>query len=301
MAKPTSGDPTGQRFNRDRTARRLDARIETARRETVTLFRSIPKSRRSVTKVINQDQQAVYDYDLNPEQTEGMNNQIRAIIAMQLLQTTGNAMPLNWWYKPQVEEPTRQATLEEINEFNRLLAIAAGLKLTGVGGIAPQRIAPEVVLSSQKYLEQLRAVYLENFQVIKSLSDTTAAQVIQQINSGMKAGLTPTEIGKRINERFGVAKSNADRIARTEVNRAYTDAKLRATKTAGEISGFKPLVRHISALLPNRTRKWHAARHYLVYTMEQQNAWWDEDANRINCLCSVRTVLIDKDGNYIEA
>lgn len=254
-----------------------------------------------MTKVRNAEQQAVYDYDQTPEQTETMNNEIRAIIAMQLLQTTGNSMPQGWWYKPEVEQPTRQGTLESLISFNQLIVLAIAAGITGAGGVEPQRVSPEVVLSSQKYLEALRTVYMENFQVIKSLSDTTASQVVQQINGGIKAGLPPTKIGKRIAERFDVAQSSADRIARTEVNRAYTDAKLRATKTAGEISGTKPLVRHISALLPKRTRKWHAARHYLVYTVEQQNAWWNEDANRINCLCSVRTVLIDKNGNYIEA
>lgn len=297
----TAGDPTGQRSNRARTSKALEQRLDLARRQVLGVFRRIPRSRRSVTKIVNAEVQAVYDYDQTPEQTEATNNEIRAIIAMLLLQTTGDMMPLNWWYRPQVEEPTRQGTLEELNEFNRLITIAITAGVLAAGGITPQRISPEVVLSSQRYLQELRAVYIDNFQVIKSLSDTTAAQVLQKINSGMRAGLTPTEIAGQITERFDVAKSSANRIARTEVNKAYNEAKLRATKTAGEISGLKPLVRHISALLPNRTRAWHAARHYLVYTVEQQEAWWNEDANRINCLCSVRSVIIDNEGNYIEA
>lgn len=297
----TAGDPTGQRANRARTSKALEQRLDLARRQVLGVFRKIPKNRRSVTKVINADQQVVYDYDQNPEQREAMNNEIRAIISMQLLQTTGDSMPLNWWYRPQVELPTRQGTLEELNEFNRLITLAVAAELVGAGGMPPQRIAAEVVLSSQKYLQELRNVYVQNFQSIKSLSDTTASQVIQKINSGINAGSTPTNISEQITERFGVAKSNADRIARTEVNKAYNEARLRATDTAGEISGLKPLVRHISALLPKRTRRWHAARHYLVYTTSQQQAWWAEDANLVNCLCTTRTIIVDKDGNYIEA
>jgi len=300
MASKTTGDPTGQRFNRVRTAKRLQKRLKQARQKVLTLFNAIPRTRRTVTKVRNAEQQVVYDYDQNPEQTEIFNSRVRGAINDEL-QTGGDTMPLNWWYRPEVEQPTRQGTLEELHEFNRLIVIAIGLGMIGAGGTTPQRIAPEVVLSSQPYLQALREVYVENYQVIKSLSDTTAAQVLRVINSGIKAGIPPAKIAKRIRERFDVSDSSADRIARTEVNRAFNDAKMRATKQAGEISGFKPLVRHISALLPNRTRKWHAARHYLVYTVEQQNAWWDEDANRINCLCSVRTVLIDNEGNYIEA
>lgn len=296
----TKGDPTGQRKNRADTSKHLAARIEKARREVITLFRAVPKSRRSVTKTVN-EQIPVYDYDLTPEQAEILNNKIRKIIDDLLLETEGNTMPMKWWMKEDLELPTRQATIEEINEFNRLIALAIALGMLGRGGTELQRIAPEVVLSSQKYLSELRNVYIENFQTIKSLSDGTASQVIQKINSGINAGLTPTDISKSITERFNVSKSNADRIARTEVNRAYTGAKLRATKTAGEVSGAKPMVRHISALLPNRTRAHHAARHYLVYTPEEQEAWWAEGSNRINCLCTIRTVLIDKEGNYIES
>lgn len=297
----TAGDPTGQRANRARTSKALEQRLDLARRQVLGVFRRIPRSRRQVTKVVNAEVQAVYDYDQTPEQNEATNNEIRAIIAMLLLQTTGDSMPQNWFFKPQVEEPTRQGTLEELNEFNRLITIAITAGVLAAGGITPQRISPEVVLSSQRYLQELRAVYIDNFTTIKSLSDNTAAQVLQKINSGMRAGLTPTEIAGQITERFNVAKSSADRIARTEVNKAYNEARLRATNTAGEISGLKPLVRHISALLPNRTRKHHAARHYLVYTTSQQQAWWAEDANLVNCLCSTRTVIIDNDGNYIEA
>lgn len=296
--KQTKSDPTGQRANRARTSKRLWARLQKAQIDVISLFRAIPKKRRTYT--VN-EQKPVYDYDLTPEQIEILNNKIRQVLNDVLLETQGDTMPMGWWYKGEVELPVRQATLEELNEFNRLIALAILAGMMGRGGMEPQRIAPEVVLSSPKYLAELRNVYIENFQVIKSLSNTTAAQVIQKINNGIRAGLTPTEISKSIQERFDVSKSNADRIARTEVNRAYTDSKIRATKTAGEISGFKPMVRHISALLPDRTRKHHAARHYLVYTPEEQNAWWAKDANRINCLCSIRTVLIDKDGNYIEA
>lgn len=294
----TAGDPTGQRANRARTTRKLNARLTEAKGKVISLFRSVPKSRRSVTKVRNAEKQAVYDYDQTPEQNENFNKEIAAIIALLLLQTSsGDSMPQNWFLKPDFEEPTRQGTLTEINEFNRLITIAIGAGVLGAGGITPQRISPEAVLSSQRYLQELRRVYIDNFQIVKSLSDTTANQVIGVINSGMRAGLTPTEIAGQITERFDVAQSSAKRIAHTEVNRAYNEAIMRATKQAEEISGLKALVRHISALLPT-TRSWHAARHMNVYEVEQQRAWWQNEW--YNCYCTVATVLVDNNGNYIE-
>jgi len=52
---------------------------------------------------------------------------------------------------------------------------------------------------------------------------------------------------------------------------------------------------HISAFIPT-TRPHHGRRHGKVSTPEQQNAWWAKGANRINCHCSVRTVLLEDDG-----
>lgn len=293
MAKKTSSDPTGQRVNRARASRALKTKLNASKREVIALFRAVPKSRRVVNAV-------VWGYDLNPQQAEILNNQIRSVLKNNLLQTQGETMPINWWFQKYVEIPYRQGTIESLNEINRLISIAESQGMVGAGGVAAQRIAPEIVLSSQLYLDELRNMYVENFQQIKSLSDTTASQVITKINSGMNAGLSSSEITDEITQRFNVSVSNADRISRTEVNRAYNEARIRATRKASDISGFDAKVRHISALLPKRTRKSHAARHYNVYTMEEQERWWARDANRINCLCYVRSILIGADGNYIE-
>lgn len=295
--KKTKADPTGQRANRAQASKKLQARLKKAKRSILTLFRSIPATRRTV---IVSATKVVYGYDVPPDQAEILNNQIRSILNASL-DTQGDTMPMKWWFQKYVELPVRQGELEGLNEMNRLISIADSEGMVGSGGVTPQRIAPEVVLSSKKYLDELRNVYMENFQVIKTLSDTTAGQVIGVINRGIKAGNTPTQISEDITDRFNVSEFNADRIARTEVNRAFTDAKIRAVKTASDISGLNGMVRHISALLPDRTRASHAARHYLVYTTEEQELWWNEDANRINCLCHVRSILIDDEGNYIEA
>ena len=168
MAKKTKADPTGQRVNRNRTTKRLSARLEKARRDIIALFRKIPRSRRQVTKIVNNDVQVVYDYDVSPEQIEIFNAGIRRIIDMLLLETQADTMPMNWWYKPDIELPVRQGTLEEIHMINRLIAAAIALGMTGRGGMLPQVISAEAVLSSPGYLTELRNVYAENFQVIKS-------------------------------------------------------------------------------------------------------------------------------------
>lgn len=298
MARKTPEDPTGQRDNRARTARKIAARMDSARNEVATLFRSIPWTTRRVKSFVNQST-VFYEYDISPEQQNEVAADIRKIIDLALLQSSGDTPPENWWYKPEVEQPTRQGTLEETRDFNRLIALAISLGLTGAGGILPVPLAPDAVLMSPAYLTALRSVYASNFQVIKTVSQRVGGQVIQTINSGISAGLSPTQIAKDISTRFNVAKSSAQRIADTEVNKAYTNAKMRATKVAGDISGLSVAVRHISALLPT-TRRAHAARHFKIYTVEDQTEWWDSGSNRINCHCSVQSVLIDKQGNLVQ-
>lgn len=297
MGKKTASDPTGQAANRNKTTRRLNVRLERSRREVLRLFRAVPRDRRIETVIVNANQ-VVYEYDLSPVQLEDLNAEVRATINTELLETQGEVMPPDWWYKPEVELPTRQGTLEEINRFNQLIAVAVVAGVT-VRGMTPQRIAPEVILTSRPYLDALRNVQVENFAVIKTLSNRTADQVIQQLNSGIRSGLTPTEIAKNITGRFDVSKSSAKRIAETEVNRAYTDAKMNAIDLASAESGLRAGVLHISALTAT-TRANHAARHGLAFTVSQQKQWWDSGTERINCKCSVLSVLIDSKGNVVQ-
>lgn len=297
MGKKTKDDPTGMAANRNKTTRRLKIRLERARREVIGLFRAVPRTRSTETVIVN-EQQVVYTYDLTPVQLESLQAEVRAAINAELLETQGEVMPPNWWFQNEVELPTRQGTLEEIVRFNQLISAAIIAGVT-VRGMEPQRVAPEIVLTSRQYLDNLRNVYVENFATIKTLSNRTADQVIQQLTSGMRSGLTPTEIAKNITERFDVSKSSAQRIARTEVNKAYVNGKMNAVKMVAEQTGLRAGVIHVSALT-STTRTGHAARHGNAYTVSSQEQWWDSGANRINCLCSVQSVLIDSKGKVVQ-
>ena len=142
-------------------------------------------------------------------------------------------------------------------------------------------------------------MYVTSYANIKSLSSTTASQVVQRINSGITAGKTPTKIAADVADRFEVSRSNAKRIVVTEVNEAYTNAKLDATNLAANQSGLRAGVIHISALLAT-TREHHAARHGNAYTVTDQRQWWDTGSNRINCHCSIQSVLIDRQGRVVQ-
>lgn len=289
---PTKTDPTGQARNRKRSTKRLDRRLRIAEREIKKLFRAIPRTRRNVTPIVNQ---SIYEYEYSQQDFDSL---VQYWLNQQLLETQTGVMPFDWFWRDDIELPYRQGTAEETRDFNALIlgAIAAGVL---INGLPPQTVPIEQVLLSEPYRTALNSAQVSNFQTIKTLSERTSAQVIQQVNAGIQAGNTPTEIADAITKRFDVAKSSAKRIAETEVNKAYNDARLRAADVMEQQTGLRAGVVHISALLPT-TRAEHAARHGNAYTTADQLTWWNEGVNRINCKCSTRSVLIDSAGKVVQ-
>jgi len=299
MGKKTKTDPTGQQSNRDRATRHLVTRLNKAQRSVMALFRDISKTRSRKVKIQNAETTVVYSYDFDEQQQEQFERSTEFILNNELLETQTDLMPLDWYYKPDIEQPYREGTLEEVRDFNSLVvgAIAAGVT---VRGLTPRTVEVEQVIFSEPYRQRLATAQVTNFQSIKSLSQDTASKVIRQVNAGARAGRTPTFIAEAISKRFDVAKSSAKRIAVTSINEAYNNAKLDSVKILSEQTGLRAGVLHISALLPT-TREEHAARHGNAYTVDDQLQWWNQGANRINCHCSTTTVLLDAKGNVINS
>lgn len=298
MVAATKADPTAQRANRRRSTRRLSSRLNVAERQVKALFRAIPKTRRRETKIQNAEQTIVYDYQLSPQEQQDFERMVRYAISQQLLETQTDVMPPDWYWKEDIEQPYRQGTVEEVRDFNQMVSAAIVAGVT-VAGLPPQEVPAAQVLFSEPYRASLASAQVSNFSTIKSLSDRTAAQVLQRINSGIQAGETPAFITNDISERFDVARSNAKRIADTEINKSYTNAKMDATRILADRTGLRAGVIHISALTPT-TRSTHAARHGNAYTVADQQQWWDEGSNRINCKCSIQSVLIDSQGRVVQ-
>ncbi len=297
MSRKTKTDPTGQATARKRGTSALTSRLKAAERKVLSIFREIPKTRRTQTPLVN-TATVIYDYELTALERDALRQAIAVILNDLLLETQGERPIRGWYWEKHVEQPYRQGTLEEVNRFNMLVAgaIAAG---ASVDVFAQQLDGPQF-LATREYRDGLATKVATNFTDIKSLSNTTATQVMQQISLGIDAGDTPTTIANNIKERFDVSESSAKRIANTEINRAYNDAKLQAVSEMGRRTGLRPGVIHISALLVT-TRDGHAKRHGNAYTPEDQAQWWNKDANRINCHCSTISVLIDRDGRVVDA
>jgi SPP1 gp7 family putative phage head morphogenesis protein len=305
----TKADPAGLSKARAGATRTLSSKLKRSEKRVLRLFRRIPKERRFESDI--KANAIVYDYPLTGDDLELLLQEIEIILNDELLESQFE-MPDDWYWQDTIERPYRRGTLEEVNETNRLiaLAIAAGIVLrpkqgqVGFDGLPSSisqvtKIDPQAVLLSGQYQQALGKVYATNFGNIKSLSNNTATQVYGVINRGIDAKLTPNKIAEQISERFNVSKSSAKRIANTEVNKAYTDAKMDMSDRVKEQVGIKSGVLHISAL-SSTTRAHHAARHGNIYTTTAQREWWDTGSNRINCKCTIKTVLVDRSGNVID-
>jgi len=291
-------DPTGQYRNRRRTTKKINQRLDSTKRTVLELFKSIPYSIKVEKTVINQEG-VVYDYRISPTELDQIRKQIELTLNSELLETNNDQVTPNWWYKGEIEQPYRQGTLEETNHFNQLIAFAAILGITGKFDMPAEKVAPESMVLSRAYREKLQGLYISSFNVVKGLSQKTSSQIFNVINDGLNSNLSRKQIISQIVERYDVSKSNAKRIVYTEVNKAYNDAKSNAAKTISRETGLEAGVIHYSALTPT-TRTTHADRHGNAYSVSDQNEWWDQGANRINCKCSVETVLIDSKGNPIK-
>lgn len=299
-SKQSRQDPTGQAKRRKSATGALNVRLTVAEMGVKKLFRKVPRRRRSIVPISNQGESeptAFFEYDLSPAALLFFEADIRTILDG-VLETTGELIPPGWFWSDKIEPPYREGTVREVVRFNQLLAAAIARRAIVDPFI--QVIPIEGILQSPEYLTDLRQVIAKNYKTIKSLSNTTASQVIQEINSGIAAGLPPSEISKNITERFDVSKSSAKRIADTEVNKAFNNGKLDQIERAAKRTGLRAGVIHISALMIT-TRDEHAKRHGLAFTVEDQRRWWDSGSNRINCHCSTISVLLDSAGNIVQA
>jgi len=269
-------DPTNQAGNRQRANRDNNRRLKIAEKRILAMWSDV--------WIISVDEIQVnakfYRYDDGPEYSA-----IQRVLDQEL-QTETEFMPFAWYFKDYDEIAFRSGVFQENNWIWVVLAAEAGL------------ITNEALITSPFYLEALATLQANNYRLIQNLARTTSNQVFQVIQNGIDSGLSRSAIRRQIVRRFEVARSASERIVRTEINRAYNNARLDLTEFYIG-SGQLLTIVHISALLPT-TRRWHAQRHGHSYSPEAQRRWWNSNSNRINCYCSIRSARTDENGDIVD-
>lgn len=138
---------------------------------------------------------------------------------------------------------------ERVNTFNR----------NQWNKIAEATIGVNAIKSTNKTDEAIRAWSFENSLLIKTIPEQLLSQVATVTANGMRQGLSIRDLQKEITQRFNVADSRAEVIARTEVGKLNSQL----TKTRMEAAGVTKY--RWQASMDERTRPEHAARNGRIY------------------------------------
>lgn len=281
----TKADPTGQAKTRRKAIRPYRARLKQAERKVLDLIAQIPTDRRVIK--VNADK-VVYDWLITPEQLADT----RARIALEIqaeMEVLADKPPQQWYGEPEMEQAARAGTLEATNTLNRnIAALAAGGFL--VRGLKPQPVDAFGMLSAPQVRNGLKRNILTLYTSVKAVAERLTGRVSNNVIKATTSRLSPRALRKEVRSSFDIARNEIKRSVDTSINQAYTDGIQDAAVVVAEQTDTTAKVMHISALT-STTRAHHAARHRKVYTVEEQEAWWDEGANRISCKCSVLPVL----------
>lgn len=282
VKKPTAAerDPTREAGNRRRAKSALTQRLKNAEREIVDIIESIPVRKIEIQPVSNKIR---YEYDLDPQRLDQVFDQIAVIIQTWLQTQRITNRPARWFFTEFIEQAYTNGTSESAERIRALYESATGEEIS--------QLQLERILTSEPFKRRIQLVYARVFEEMAGFAGQAAADLSRILANGMAQGVNARQIVADIRKEFVDIKGyRAMRIVRTEINKAHTDAKAEQTVDARDRLGIDLQVMHVSALVPN-TRKAHAQRHGKLFTPEQQQAWWADGANRVNCLCTTIEVM----------
>ncbi len=268
-------DPTGQAGNRLRGKRDIAKRIRELREPVLDILDSFPFESIQVNKT-------TYRYDVNPDRIDSLFDELLAAFYEALELNNRRA----WFFNDYLGKSWQDGTVQAFTRLNTLAESAS----PDIG----EAMNLDSVLSSPEYTNRFEIISARAFENMKGFAGQAAADLGGILGRGVAQGQSPRTIARDIRAKFeDIEGHRALRIARTEVNNAYAEARYEQGKDVRDRLGLDIRVMHVSALVDS-TRYTHAFRHGKLYTLEQQRDWWSEGTNKINCLCStVEVVLIN--------
>lgn len=291
MAKPIlpSNDayPTGQSRRVAGFANSVEKKIRKINKEFRQLVLDLP------VREVNTNAKR-YEFLVDTERLSRISVFLQDLIYGGMLEDPNGIWSRRWYLNKYIRGAYEQGTSTALQSAQNLATAAdVGAEISQ----ATRALSMEAIKLEPGFLLRIGLVYGRTFEAMKGLADWMKSDLSGILARGMTAGQNAKVIAKDIQSRIPVSASRARRIARTEVNNAYTSAYMAETDQLNDDvfddGGFEMMEMHLSALTPT-TRLHHASRHGQVYTTQEQREWWEKDANKINCLCSVASVLTNK-------
>lgn len=283
-----SADPTKLGGVRHQAMVAFRKRLNEAQRRIIAFVESLNPPKQTIPEgpTINR---VIYTYDLDATRLESLQAFIKQ--TLDELFITGRQRTFLTQYVTQGYMKGASDTT------SRLLRLAAE---SGETPFILQQLEMDNIVNSPAFQRRVGLVLARTFNSMEKFSGDLSVDLGRVLADGMTRGISPRSIADTIRDRFGASQARAMTIARTEVNEALRSAKAEESKAARDSLGLDIRVVHNSALLPERTRKWHAARHGLIFTIEEQEAWWAEGANKISCYCVALEIIVKSDGTVYD-
>lgn len=232
----------------------------------------------------------IYTYELDASRLESLQDFIFLVLNDQFM--TGRQRT---FLTPYVTQGYMKGSSDTITRIARLAGQA------GESDWILSHLQVEQIALSPQFQNRIGLVLARTFNSMDKFSGDLSVDLGRVIADGMTRGISPRRIADTIGQKFDTSYARAMTIARTEVNEALRSAKAQEAKAARDDLELDIRVVHTSALLPERTRRWHAERHGKIFTIEDQEAWWAEGANKIGCYCVANEIVIKPDGSIYDA
>ena len=266
-------DPTGQAGNRLRAKVDISKRVNRLRDPVLQILDSFPVESITVNKTR-------YNYDINPQRIAGLFDELQAMFYRAL---EVESFSRGWFLSQYLGRAWQEGTTKA---FTRLKTLAE----SAAPSIA-DAMNLDSVLTSPEYARRFEIIGARAFESMKGFAGQAANDLGRILGEGVALGQSPRTIARDIRKKFDQIQGyRALRIARTEVNNSFKEARYEETKDVRDRLGLEVRVMHVSALVEN-TRPSHAARHGKIYTLEDEREWQNEGSNMISCLCSTVEVV----------
>jgi len=236
-----------------------------------------------------------YDYLLDADMMDRTMSAIDRILTQDILDGS-DFWTTRFFLNPFIESATEDGTTDS---FESAIRIVEGSPVEGNLSL----LSAQQQLMQPAYMDRLRLVNGRVFESMKGLTGDMKSQLRLTLTEGVARGVGIRDLKSMINKRLGVGMVRAERIARTEINAAYTNAYMdestELNETALKDDDWQIRQCHRSALA-STTRPTHAARHGTVSTVAEQLDWWTANG-RVNCLCATLDVLVNvKSGEVLQ-
>lgn len=299
-------DPQGTQSTEARADNDFNKRLNGVNRELNKIIKNLPYRVERVNKAISDPSvrastkllinrlhlnASVYIYELSTFELANMMQTIEDMIeSFFMVDKDGNFVDIRaaqrLWFMDLYVRPTDE---KGTNAAFRNLSTQSEIYRAQVSSV-------QEILMTPEYQDRIGFLAARQFNEVKNFNDDTVKEARRVLSEGMLAGQSPRAIAKTLRERIDKKRSDAERLAATEVNMAHRTARWNEVDRAAIRYNVRTMIMHLSSFLPN-VRPTHLARSGNLFTTREQREWYQKDANAIRCRCSSVETVVDSKGN----